>query len=677
MKFLNNLFVILLVLAGHVLSDGLLVPVEDRYPKDFLRNRLTKVDVQINGLVAVTTVYQEFVNEWTETTDAVYSFPLPENAKATRFLYWRNDTTFQAVLKVKEQAVNPGTGEGGIIAEVNKYIGNNGIKISLKGIRPGTLQKIQLKYICLVDYYQGKCSYEFPLNTADFVKHPVDHLEFNFSVSSHNEIVDFGIVDKELTSFSQDSANSLNASYVKSKAYLNSDLTFWFKTAKSKMDVDFYSVANDSVDGHYALFVKPPATVEPDSILPKRIIFVLGNSSSMFGYKLSSSVDAISRSLDLLKPQDLFNIIVFNYSTQKWQSTPVAATPANVNNAKVYLSGISTSSGSRLDLGLLEALNQISDDSFSNSIMLFTDGRAVVDPKEIESSNSFKTGIFPIAIGNDLDKARLEMTADLNYGFVSYFDENDNLKEGIFQVINQVGQPVLMDVVFEYGRADLSDILPAKVPATYAGSYFFTTGRFANPVSSAFAMAGKSVSGVTSFGFNLDFSAETEENKFVESLWAKEKIESLEQEIFIYGETEQLKNQVIDLSLAYNIRCRYTAYIADYENEFTGVKNHAATELVTPKSYILGNYPNPFNPTTTISFYLSSLAGSEKTKLIKIYNSLGQLVAVIDISHLGQGSHQVLFTGHDFYGNALPSGLYFARLVAGKEIYTIRMSLIK
>jgi Ca-activated chloride channel homolog len=677
MKTLKKLIVVMIVLVGQTFADGLLVPANENYPKDFLRNRLTKVDVEINGLVAVTTVYQEFVNEWIESTDAVYSFPLPENAKATEFLYWRNDTTFQAVLKVKEQAVNPGTGEGGIIAEVNQYIGTNGIKIALNGIAAGSIQKTQLKYINLVDYYQGTCTYKFPLNTADFVKHPIDHLEFNFNVNGNNAIIEFGLSDKELTSFVQDSVNAVKASYVKSKVYLNSDFMFWFKTQKSELGVDFYSVANDSADGHFALFVRPPAIADPDSVLPKRMIFVLGNSSSMFGYKLSSSVDAIKRSLDLLSPSDLFNVIVFNYSTQKWKSMPVEATETNISIAKIFLASISAASGSRLDLGLLDALNQITDDSVSNSIVLFTDGRALINPIEIESRNTFKTGIFPIGFGKDLDRARLEMTANLNYGFVTYFDENDNLKEGIFKVINQLSQPVLMDVAFEYGRADLYDILPTKIPTTYAGSYFFTTGRYSNPVSSAFAMAGKSVAGIRSFGFNLEFSANTNENKFVESLWAKGKIDALEQSILIYGETDVQKQEMIDLSLAYNIRCRYTAYIADYENQFTSIVDRSGIETVKPESYILGNYPNPFNPTTTISFYLSSIAGLEKTKLIKIFNSLGQLVAVIDISHLAHGSHQIVFNGQDFFGNTLPSGLYFARLVAGNEISTIRMSLIK
>ena len=105
---------------------------------------MTHVSVQINGLVAETAVYQEFENEWDRPVYAVYSFPLPADARATQFLYWANDKVYKAVLRVQEQATNPGTGGGGIIAEVNKYIGQNGIRIALKNVPAGGVQKVKL-----------------------------------------------------------------------------------------------------------------------------------------------------------------------------------------------------------------------------------------------------------------------------------------------------------------------------------------------------------------------------------------------------------------------------------------------------------------------------------------------------------------------------------------------------
>jgi len=657
-------------------AEGLLMPINEDYPKDFLRNRMTRVTVGINGLCAQTFVYQEFVNEWTEPVDAVYSFPLPPDARATEFLYWRNDTTFKAILKVREQATNPGTGEGGVVALVNEYIGRNGIKVQLFGIAPGAIQKVQLHYTSICDYYMGKASYNFPLDTQDFVKYPLDHLQFNFYIRSNSTISDFDIPGFPEYEVTRSSATALDVELIKPKTFVNRDLEFWFKTDNNQLGVDFYSVANDSMDGHFALFIRPQDQADPDSVFPKRVLFLLGNSSRMFGYKLEQSKTAIKRALDLLSSNDYVNIVIFNNYVYRWQSAPVQATPDNIQNAKAYVDNIASSYGSRMDLALKSALEQIHDSNYSNSILVFTDGRSPIDPREIESLNQHQAGIFPIGIGDDLDRARMEMTAALNYGFVTYFDEDDNLIDGMLRVFNQISQPILKNVAFEFGRADLYQILPRKIPTTYAGSYFYMTGRYQNPSKSALAIAGESVSGVNAFNFYLDFSNETRTNKFAESLWAKEMIDDMERQIEIYGETQALKDSLTALSLQYNIRCRYTAYIADYKTEYpTGVK--ANNLVAVPSSYLLGNYPNPFNPTTTIRFYLSPSSAKANAKFLKIFNSLGQLVAVLDINHLAPGLHTIQFDGRDFYGDTLPSGLYFVRLEVGEEINTIRMTLLR
>ena len=673
------LILIVTVLSINALADGLLMPKDTDYPKDFLRNRKTQVTVNIHGPVAETWVYQEFVNEWNQATDAVYSFPLPPDARATEFLYWRNDTTFKAILKVKEQAVNPGTGEGGVAALVNDYIGRNGIKIELLNIPPGKIQKVELRYISLCDYYQGRYDYTFPLDTGDFIKHPLDHLEFNINIESNSDIIDFKSPSHPDVQVLNSSPENVQLKWVYPKTYIDQDFDFWFKTDNTEPGVDFYSVANDSMDGHYVLFVRPQDQAPPDSVLPKRVIFLLSNSNGMSGYKLEQSITAMCTCLDMLAPTDIFNILLFNYRISSWQSSPVMASSDNINQAKVFLSNINTSSGSRLDLGLTSALEYITDETYNNSIIAFTDGYSPIDPREIESLNIHKAGIFPIGIGDKVSRERLEMTAHLNYGFVTYFDQNDNLIGGITRVFKKISQPILQDVVFEYGRVDLYDIMPTKVPTIYAGSYFFTTGRYKNPQTSAFAMGGKSVTGQTAYDFQLDFTSETWPNKCAEYLWAKEKIDALEREIEIYGETEELKNELIDLSLLYNIRCRYTAYIADYETIWvpTTVEGQIENTVSIPNSYILGNYPNPFNPATNIKIYISPDMAGSTTKLIKIFNSLGQLVAVFDISHLQSGFHTIQFDGKDFFGNSLPTGLYFVHLQVGEQISTLRITLLK
>ena len=104
-----------------------------------------------------------------------------------------------------------------------------------------------------------------------------------------------------------------------------------------------------------------------------------------------------------------------------------------------------------------------------NAILLFTDGFSVVDPKDIEDKNTYKTGIFSIGIGDELDRAKLEMTSLLNYGFVTYFDETDNLSAGIKRVFTQINHPILTNTNIEFGLSQCYDILPQKFPAIYQG----------------------------------------------------------------------------------------------------------------------------------------------------------------------------------------------------------------
>jgi hypothetical protein len=85
------------------------------------------------------------------------------------------------------------------------------------------------------------------------------------------------------------------------------------------------------------------------------------------------------------------------------------------------------------------------------------------------------------------------------------------------------------------------------------------------------------------------------------------------------------------------------------------------------------NEPNPFNPTTTISFALPDKA---QVKLI-VYNVLGQHVRTLMDQHLPAGQHEVIFDGRDDSGHELATGIYLYRISTDKNTQTKKMALIK
>lgn len=88
-----------------------------------------------------------------------------------------------------------------------------------------------------------------------------------------------------------------------------------------------------------------------------------------------------------------------------------------------------------------------------------------------------------------------------------------------------------------------------------------------------------------------------------------------------------------------------------------------------PSVYALReNYPNPFNPTTTIAF---DIPVSCDVKLA-IHNIMGDVVTVLHKGRLQAGSYRTVFSGAN-----LPSGIYFCKLDAGVYTQTRKMLLTK
>jgi hypothetical protein len=88
---------------------------------------------------------------------------------------------------------------------------------------------------------------------------------------------------------------------------------------------------------------------------------------------------------------------------------------------------------------------------------------------------------------------------------------------------------------------------------------------------------------------------------------------------------------------------------------------------------ILSNYPNPFNPDTTIEFELTE---PERVK-ISIFNARGELMRILTDDHYPGGKHTLLWNGSDSHGNTLPSGIYFSYLTYKGGSAANKMILLK
>ncbi len=94
---------------------------------------------------------------------------------------------------------------------------------------------------------------------------------------------------------------------------------------------------------------------------------------------------------------------------------------------------------------------------------------------------------------------------------------------------------------------------------------------------------------------------------------------------------------------------------------------------IPTETALLGNYPNPFNPSTTLRYGLSEPGQVS----LKVYNMLGQLVRTIVDEQQVEGYHEAVWDGRNEIGATVASGIYIYRMAAGNIVETRRMLLVK
>jgi hypothetical protein len=113
----------------------------------------------------------------------------------------------------------------------------------------------------------------------------------------------------------------------------------------------------------------------------------------------------------------------------------------------------------------------------------------------------------------------------------------------------------------------------------------------------------------------------------------------------------------------------------DYGNLFYsfGVNGQTGMEQVIPTTSLAQNHPNPFNPSTMISYELAE----DGPVCLEVYNMKGQKVAILVNTSLPAGRHSIAWNGTDRYGRTVASGIYHYRLTTNGQSINRKMLLMK
>lgn len=683
------ILLMLILIAGLSLSaNGILVINAVAGTHMNLQN--CDVDVQINNQVAITVTTLKYVNQTGTATQSVFAFPLAMESSATALSWKINDQWYDAVIEPGSQgSINPpGTSMDPFL---DSHLGKTPLVFSIPQFAlPNTEVIVQLTYVELLDYRNGIASYSYPSAYGYFQNPALDSLNVSIQVSGSRTITGMnltGFPAAEITIANTTATASLNLSNFSSDQNIELVLTYSMENlgaATFSTLIDHSNVPDNLGDGFFMSLVEPPPT---GTVIQKYFTFILDRSTNMFGTTLQQAQNAAVYMIANLNPGDYFNIVDFSTAAGTFAVNHVPFNEYNRDLAILYITNLDAQGLCNISGAFDTAVPQFisAPPDAANIIVFLTNGLPTVGilttPELVTHINNLvqaterNVNVFSFGVGNNVAFQMLSQISAANHGMAVSAGIND-LQTVLIDFYTKIRNPILLDAVLtvQGSMGNIGEIYPNPLPNLYLGNQMIVCGRYQQGQTMMLDIDGYALGGQVNYSYESALASEAiPQYVFLMKIWAKLKIEHLMNQYYQLNpyspEAIQLHNQIVQISVDYGVLCSFTSFTGD-----TDCDDEIA--IVPLKQFRLrGNYPNPFNPETSISFEV--LSPLQESVSLKIYNLRGQLIRTLQIRVDGLGVYQIVWDGKDELGQAASSGVYYYSLESSSYICTAKMLLMK
>ncbi|MCB9218229.1 MAG: VWA domain-containing protein [Ignavibacteriales bacterium] len=656
----------------------------------------SKIDVKVENQVAVIISEQTFMNIQDDSVKFKYAYPMPESASAISLEFFINNQWWKAQIRAEEQdSTLPGTGGGEIDWALQTYLGNIPLYYNInEKLNTNEVVIVRLTYVELLQYKFGDVTFTCPNDYTLIQNTPIEFQQFDFSLNSSRTIENIELLSHDNSTVSNTgyigNINFTLSNEIPEKDYavkytLNSNELGLFSFSTFQPD----SAILDEGGKGFFTFVAEPDPSNVSEVINKVFTLIIDRSGSMGGNKIDQAKSAASFIINNLNDGDRFNIVDFSSEVTSFKSTHQLFNSNNRQAALDYISSIYATGGTNISDAFGTAIPQFAaaNDSTANIIIFFTDGEAtsgitstngILDHvRSLTNQNESEITVFTFGIGDYVNEQLLTLLATENNGLAEFLG-NDEVEEVITQFYLLIRNPVLLGTQLSFSSQAINEITPKSLPSLYKGQQMIVSGRYTNPENVTLTLSGRTFGKNVEYNYDLNLADSTvSEYQFLPKIWAKQKIEDLMIEYYSYEtdsfKADSLKEYITTISVMYGVITQFTSFTDANVTEVEDITKQE--ENLSDEFILLGNYPNPFNPSTTIKFSVGR--DYYDVVLIKIYNAIGQLVKVLAVDVNGKGIYQISWNGLTNDGRMAPSGMYIYTIDFGNTILSSKMILMK
>ncbi|HUT28441.1 MAG TPA: VIT domain-containing protein [Sedimentisphaerales bacterium] len=555
----------------------------------------TDVKGQISGYIATVDVTQQFRNPYDEKIEAIYVFPLPQNAAINEFIMTIGERKIRGIIRERQEAekIYQEAKQRGHVASLLTQERPNIFTQKVANIEPGKAIDVNIKYFNTLAYVDGWYEFVFPMVVGPRFNPPCykngvgavgrgkagisgqktevqylkPHERSGHDISVAVDI-DAGVAIEEVVCPSHAITNSrVNPEKRTIKlssldTIPNKDFVLRYKVAGKRVKSALVT-HRDERGGYFTLMLYPPENLNHLKRAPMEMIFVLDCSGSMRGKPIAKAKDAITRALRKLQPGDTFQVIRFSNNASQLGPTPLPVTPENIRRGLEYVESLQGGGGTMMIEGIKAALDFEHDPSRFRLVSFMTDGY-IGNEVEILAAVHEKLGasrIFSFGVGSSVNRFLLDRMAKLGKGAVAYIGLDESAGEVVDAFYERISHPALADVTIDWGGMDVTDIYPRRLPDLFVGRPVIITGKFTGEGGTTVHVTGKVGDMTQDIAIPVDLGDKQATHPGIACVWARKRIEDLANQA-TYDGNPDLPGEIKQVALEYGLMSAYTAFVA-------------------------------------------------------------------------------------------------------------------
>ncbi|MEH1824113.1 MAG: VIT domain-containing protein [Nostoc sp.] len=552
----------------------------------------TEVIAKIAGNLSRVEVIQSFENPFTQPLEAVYVFPLPDEAAVDDMEIKIGDRTIKGNIKKREEAVAiyEKAKQEGRTAGLLEQERDNIFTQSLANIKPGEQIDVTIRYTESLKFEAGNYEFVFPMVVGPryIPGTPIDGSGDTDQVPDASRItppvvaegtrsrhninvtveIDAGLPISQVRSPShqlkiEHSGQIVRIQLAGEDTIPNKDLILRYQVSGQETQSTVLTQADDR-GGHFAIYLIPALEYSTDEIVPKDVVFLVDTSGSQSGDPLQKCQELMRRFINGLNPNDTFTIIDFSDRVRQLSPTPLPNTAENRAKAIAYINNLQADGSTEMLSGIRTAINFPTPAGRLRSVVLLTDGYIGNENEilaEVQQHLQPANRLYSFGVGSSVNRFLLNRIAEIGRGISTIIRHDEPTEEVAEKFYRQINNPVLTNIQISWqGDTESPVIYPKVAPDLFSEQPLVLFGRKQDRASGNLQISGIAAGGKHyEKTFHLIF--EETGSVAVAQLWGRARIKYLMNQMVSF-ETKAGVEAVTKTALTYQLLSQYTAFVA-------------------------------------------------------------------------------------------------------------------